>query len=94
MISTLADSYVSVAARGAGEVAELAANRKCEKYANIPGAYSFLPIAVETHGAMNADAYDFFGNLGRRISDHTGDPREVAFIFQRLHNVFTIGHAP
>lgn len=84
VISTLADSYVSVAARGAGEVAELAANRKCEKYANIPGAYSFLPIAVETHGAMNADAYDFFGNLGRRISDDTGDPREVAFIFQRL----------
>ena len=33
---------------------------------------------------MNADAYDFFGNLGRRISDLTGDPREVAFIFQRL----------
>ena len=33
---------------------------------------------------MNAAAYDFFGNLGRRISDDTGDPREVAFIFQRL----------
>ena len=33
---------------------------------------------------MNADAYDFFGNLGRRISDLTGDPRQVAFIFQRL----------
>ena len=40
VISTLADSYVSVAACGAGEVAELAANRKCEKYANIPGAYT------------------------------------------------------
>ena len=39
---------IILAARGAGEVAELAATRKCEKYANIPGAYSFLPIAVET----------------------------------------------
>jgi len=34
--SILADSYASVAVRGAGEVAELAATKKCEKY-----AYSF-----------------------------------------------------
>jgi len=39
VVSTLADSNVSVAVRGAGEVAELAATRKCEKYADIPGAY-------------------------------------------------------
>jgi len=84
VVSTLADSYVSVAARGAGEVAELAATKKCEKYSDIPGAYSFLPIAIETHGAMNSEAYDFFQVLGHRISDATGDDREVAFIFQRL----------
>ena len=75
-----------MAVRWAGEVAELAATKNCEKYADIPGAYSFLalPIAIETHGAMNAEAYDFFQVLGRRISDVTGDDREVAFIFQRL----------
>jgi len=33
---------------------------------------------------MNAEAYDFFQVLGRRISDVTSDDREVAFIFQRL----------
>jgi len=65
-------------------MAELAATKKCEKYADIPGAYTFLPIAIETHGAINAEAYDFFQVRGRRISDFTGDDREVAFIFQRL----------
>ena len=58
--------------------------KKDNNDADIPGAYTFLPIAIETHGAMNAEAYDFFQVLGRRISDVTGDDREVAFIFQRL----------
>ena len=84
VVSTLADSYVATAARGRGEVAELAAARKCEKYAEIPTAYTFLPIAMETLGPLNASAYQFFEDLGRRISDVSGDSREVSFIFQRL----------
>jgi len=44
----------------------------------------FLPIAIETRGAMNAAAYEFFHEVGRRISEVTGDAREVAFIFQRF----------
>ena len=32
VVSTLAESYVAAAARGRGEVAELAAAKKCEKY--------------------------------------------------------------
>ena len=33
---------------------------------------------------MNAAAYDFFHDVGRRISEVTGDAREVAFFSQRL----------
>ena len=40
VVSTLADSYVATAARGRGEVAELAAARKCQIYADIPSAVS------------------------------------------------------
>jgi len=68
--------------------------KKCEKYADIPGAYSFLSIAIETHGAMNAEAYDFFQVLGRQISDVTGDDREVAFIFQRLSVLINNNNKP
>ena len=90
VVSTLAQSYhgpwsyVAAAVRGPGEVAELPAARKCEKYAELSRAYTFLPIAVETLRPMNESAYHFFEDLGRRICDVTGDTREVSFIFQRL----------
>jgi len=50
VVSTLADSYVAPAARGRGEVDELAAARKFQKYAASPSAYTFLPTAMETLG--------------------------------------------
>ena len=83
-MSTLAQCYVAAAARVRGEVAEQAAVMKCEKYAELSTAYTFLPIAVETLGPMNEYAYLFFEDLGRRICDVTGDTRKVSFIFQRL----------
>ena len=84
VVSTLADSYVATAARGRGEVAEPAAVRKCNKYADISSTYTFFPIALETLGPMNYLAYRFLEELGRRISDVTGDSREGSFLFQRL----------
>jgi len=53
---TLADSYISTAVRGRGEVVQLAAVRKCQKYAEIPSAYIFLPIAMETLGSLHDSA--------------------------------------
>ena len=43
-----------------------------------------MPIAVETTGAINTDGLDFFGYLGRRITQVTDDISESAFLFQRL----------
>jgi len=76
--------YIATAARGRGEVAELAAVRKYHKYSDIPAAYTFLPIAMETLGSMNDSAYHFYEDLGRKISEVSGDSREGSFIFQRL----------
>jgi len=84
VVSTLADSYVTITARGCGEVVELAAARKCQKYVNISSAYTFLPTAMETLGSMNDSAYHFFEDLGHKISEVSGDSREGSFIFQRL----------
>jgi len=89
VVSTLTDFYVTTA-RGRGEVAELAAVRKCQKYSDIPSAYTFLPIAMETLGSMNYSAYHFFEDLDRKISEVSGDSREGSFIFQRL--LVTIQH--
>ena len=44
----------------------------------------FVPIAVETMGAINSDGLEFLGDLGRRITQVTDDIRESAFLFQLL----------
>jgi len=84
VVSTTAQSYVAAAARGRGEVAEMAATRKCQKYSELSTAYLFLLIAVETLGPMNDSAYEFFEIIGRKITAVSGDSREVSFLFQRL----------
>ena len=82
--TTLADSYINATASCAGAAAELAANRKTAKYADLPASYIFQPIALETLGPMNDSAVDFFSELGRRIVSNSNVDRETAFLFQRL----------
>jgi len=48
VICPLAVSYVSGYSPGAS--AELAASRKCKKYANLPNSYIFQPITFENLG--------------------------------------------
>ena len=84
VISTLADSYVDLAARESGSAAELAADRKSDKYSDFLSNYIFQPIAVENLGALNSSAVDFLNELGRRISFMTGEHRESVFLFQRI----------
>jgi len=50
----------------------------------VTSSYIFVPIAVETIGPMNKAGFQFLSELGRRISQESGDHRESAFIFQRL----------
>lgn len=84
VVSTLADSYRDAALRGAGSVAELAADRKCLKYAELARSYIFQPIAVENLGPINTSALEFFSELGRKLYNSSGDERESAFLFQRI----------
>jgi len=61
---------------------------------------------METLGPMNDLAYELFEILGRKITDVSGDSREVSFLFQRLsviiqrfnaalfHDTFTLHDDP
>ena len=79
----LADSYINAAAREPGAAAKLAASRKEEKYADLDGRYTFEPIAIETLGVFNTSARQLLCDLGRKISENTGEVRETSFLFQR-----------
>ena len=81
---TAASSYLSNVAATAGGVAEMAAERKREKYVELEKSYIFQPISFETFGPINSSGHSFISEIGRRISAISGDVRETAFLYQRL----------
>jgi len=82
--TTVADSYLASASHAAGGVAEQAADRKCLKYTELSATYEFQPVAVETHGPLSVSSVTFLVDLGCKISERTGEPLEVQFLFQRI----------
>ena len=44
----------------------------------------FIPVAVESLGPLADDAHRFITEIGRRMTFSTADPRETAFLYQRI----------
>ena len=63
VIDTLAASYVPATSETPGAAAETAADRKTSKYATLSQSYLFVPVAVETMGAINRAGMNFLGDL-------------------------------
>ena len=80
---TLANSYITSSSASAGRVAELAAERKIQKYSELT-AYTFVPLAFETMGPLNQAGKQLISNIGSRIAIISGDTRETAFLRQRI----------
>ena len=81
---TLAVSHLATTSRTAGGAAESTGDKKDSKYRELASSHIFVPIACETMGPLNSKAHTFLADLGRRITAISGDPREGAFLFQRI----------
>ena len=84
---TTADSYLSKTSSAAGAAAEEAAEaavQKESKYADLCTDYLFCSVAIETLGPICSAGRLFLSELGRRASLLTCDPRETAFLYQRV----------
>ena len=81
---TIADSYIAGTSVTAGSAAEAAAERKVAKHTDLARHLLFVPIALETFGPICTEGLSFIREIGRRITTITSDPRETAFLFQRL----------
>jgi len=81
---TLAASNVRPTSLSAGSAAEAAAARKEQKYSELMRRYSFVPIAFETMGTINASGEDFIDEIGKRTHALSDDNRERGFLWQRL----------
>ena len=84
VVHTLAASYVAQSAVQAGKAAEIAAVRKSALYSGLSSSHIFIPVAVESLGPLTDDAHRFITEIGRRMTFITADPRETAFLYQRI----------
>jgi hypothetical protein len=84
VVDTLAASYVLQSAVYAASAAEIAASRKESKCSTLSHSYEFFLVAIETLGPLSASSQIFLSEIGRRIAQRTSDPRESAFLFQRI----------
>ena len=53
-------------------------------YYCLSATYCFIPVAVESKGALGQDAIEFLHELGGRIAAATGNTCSSEFLFQRL----------
>jgi hypothetical protein len=83
-VDTLAASFVSQSAVSAASAAEVACVRKIAKYGALTQNHHFFPAAIETLGPFSECSQDFIKEIGRRATLRTSDPRETAFLFQRI----------
>jgi len=88
---TLAISHLHRASIAACTVAVDAEDRKRAKYTALCDC--FVPLAVETLGALGKKAATFFRDIGRHIAVATGEPRSTQFLFQRLSIAIQGGNA-
>ena len=62
-----------MAVTGPGLVANEAEKTRRGKYSCLTSTFCFVPVAVETMGALGEEAEELIYELGRRITEESGD---------------------
>jgi len=84
VVHTLAASYVPQSAAQAASAATAASERKSAKYSSLSSSHIVCPVAIETVGPLADEAQHFLTEIGRRATLCAADPREAAFLYQRI----------
>ena len=92
-VDTFAPSNVISSAINPTSAAEAAEVRKRHKYRSLVHQYHFEPFAVETSGAFGPSTSRNIMEIGRRITAESGEPRETAWLRQRLSLAIIRGNA-
>merc|ERR1712121_82711 len=91
--NTYADSFIMVSAVEAGAAAAKAEESKRIKYPEMVRRYRFEPIAIETSGVFGPTTRLIVQEIGKRISQLSGDKRETMWLKQRLSMAIQRGTA-
>jgi hypothetical protein len=83
-VDTFAATHLNQSAVSVGSASEEAERRKRVKYSALNDRFQFEPIAVETTGVYSPSTLSLLEEMGRRMAEATGDPRETLWLKQRL----------
>ena len=90
---TYAASHLQSTALEAGRAAKHAAEMKCTKYQELAATHLLFQIAIETAGTWDKRAMELIEEIGRRCTIATDDPRETAYLYQRISIAIQRGNA-
>ena len=91
--NTFSSTHVTHCAVNPGAAACAAEHRKRRRYEALAERYRFEPLAVETSGVLGPAITKLTGELGRRISEQTGEKRETCWLRQRVSLAIVRGNA-
>ena len=92
-MDTLAPSHQALAAREPRAVAVDGESKKLSKYAHLESTHHFVPVAVETLGALGPEASSLLKEIAHRISLARGEERAHKFLLQRVAVAIQRGNA-
>ncbi len=86
-------TYIPSTSRFAGAAAAKAEQKKKGLYSNLPNYYLFCPFALDTLGTFGEEALQLLIELGGRLRNTTGDPREKAWFIKPIIVAIRRGNA-
>ena len=89
-VKTYAESTVNITAGTADKKAE---DDKRARYFALSRTYRFEPIAIETSGVFGPTTKVIVSEIGKRISEKSGDARESMWLRQKLNIAIQRGNA-
>ena len=92
-VDTYAESHRNNSAVTAGSAACAAEDAKRRKYASLVPRFRFEPVAIETAGTYGGSTGRLVLEIGRRISEVSGDRRETYWLKQRIGLAVQRGNA-
>ena len=72
---TLCQSYVNQCSKLAGAAADLREDKKNSKYKELAENYCFVPVGIETLGALGTESHKLVKQIGEKVAEETGEKK-------------------
>ena len=92
-VNTYGENSVNNTAVEVGQAAARAESNKRSKYPELVRRFRFEPVAIETSGVFGPSSRNIIYEIGRRITERSGDKRETLWLKQRLSIAVQKGNA-